>query len=142
MQSKAKLKFKSCFACRISECFNATMILAVTAIQLDPLDSCSNGAFGDGFADRCGRVTITAKLYGVSQGLVLRACTRQRFAVDIIDQLAAEMAQRTIHAQTRVIRRTTQLVTDVKPTSLAIFVLLLVLIHNSFPAKAPAIGPG
>lgn len=74
------------------------MVLGMSPIQLDLLHPSRLGCLGDRLANKLSSLGVPAILHLITQTLVPRAGRRQRLPGRVIDDLAADMLQRSLNA--------------------------------------------
>jgi hypothetical protein len=88
---KKHLECQSCFSGSISQRSNASMVLAVTAVEADFLDASLPGFFRNRPADHLGRFLVSTVSDSIAQVLVPGAGGNHSRARSIVDQLTTDV---------------------------------------------------
>lgn len=123
------LKLQASLASSLRESLHTAMVAVVTTIELDRANAGCCCLLGNRLTDLRSGLAVSAMSNRGTQAFVSCAGTDQRLAGDVVDQLAAEMIQRAMHAKAWLLRRTSQLVANVVASSEPLLLNLLVLVH-------------
>src|SRR5260370_24242705 len=93
------------FPRRIRERLDAAVILVSAAVEHYFTYSSSFGAFGNGLADHFCRRDVASTLQIFFRFAVNRTGGNQRLARTVVNHLRVDVSQRTVHAETRALRR-------------------------------------
>jgi hypothetical protein len=128
-----KLKLQTSFASGVCECFDSAVVLVVTTIKFDGLNTRLSSLFCDQLTNQCRGVTVATSLHLVADALVTRTRTENGLASLVINDLASEVLQRTLNAQTRLVGTASQLVANMAPATQAFALEFFVLVHSDDP---------
>ncbi len=124
-----RLELQAAFAGSISKRFDAPVILVVATVEFDRFDASCFGLFGNDRTEFGSRFAVSAVGDVTANRFVSRADADDRLADFIVDQLTAEVLERSLNRHARLCSRTTSLIADVLASTKSLLLKLLVFIH-------------
>jgi hypothetical protein len=101
----------------------------VPAIESDPLDAGRGRLFGERLANFGGSVTVPAAADIRPHTLVTCAGADDRFTRNVVNELATEVLQRAMNAESWMLRGSTQPIANVVATPLSFLLNAFVFVH-------------
>jgi hypothetical protein len=123
------LKLQAALAGCFGKRFHSTVILRVTAVHLDTFYASRNRLLSNCFADFASRIAIATDFDGFTENSIFGTGTDNCLSGQIVDQLATEVLERTMDAQTWMISSALYLVANMATATQTPLFNNFILIH-------------